>query len=837
MDQLQDVISRVKPYLTDYLKEKGYEPDHTGKYKCIHPEHDDSNPSMGIINGEVFHCFGCNCTGNILHAAHWLEGLPINGKEFLVENLKYIAEKYSVSMPEIELTDKDQYKMFAYNVYQQASSILNGYNNYDFTKEKGWNKDVCKQLHIGTVDSWEDFEEKLKRNAGITKQAIKEIGITRRLFNEYCITFTVFDHNGRPVGFAARDIRYDSMVESDAPNNPQISKWVNTSDVCPIYEKSAILYGFHYAKNRGGATYIFEGYGDYVTAFQNGMKSCVALCGTSFTQQQKDLLQRYNMTDIIICKDYDKNGEGQKSAIRDIDKYFASNPDMKIRVVDWSASEEAIQMLEEKDCNSVDPDLFIYEHGIKEFKFIPKISAFELKLRTLDTDLSDEEKCKQVIPIIVNDQSPISQSVKAAQLSELVDYRISKADIMDEVKLKQKMASREVKKRQDKVKAEFDKNWEHMNPEERLESVESFKQSIQLEVDVKPLSGKRVLIDQLDELSTMIMDNKLGEIKLSTGEPAIDEAFNGGFDKNGTYIAFPGVSNIGKSSFMVWLTMKMLMEHDEDTKFLVFTIDDYTSEFYMKMLAAISGVRIDDLFDTEKLNEQEIFAVKDAMNMVTNRWVDAEERLWIKDCNEGITTGFIERWLQHVRTSWDGNLVFVLDNFHKLRGPHEPRIQCKHDSNALMRFANKYSTIILATMELNKVGYDREPGLGDISEARNMEYDIKAGMFIQQEFHTNKRTHKRWPDDTEENPENVIKPINEFQVLKNKAAGFKGILQARFDPARCRFHFDTNEYEAGFDDASTGNFVNSKGEKIAEYNYIRENSQPSPNEFDEEYWK
>ena len=60
------------PTIVDYFNTMIY-PRHpqlgyfTGSNKVVCPFHEDLNPSMGIIPGtEVFHCFGCQATGDVI---------------------------------------------------------------------------------------------------------------------------------------------------------------------------------------------------------------------------------------------------------------------------------------------------------------------------------------------------------------------------------------------------------------------------------------------------------------------------------------------------------------------------------------------------------------------------------------------------------------------------------------------------------------------------------------------------------------------------------------------------------------------------------------------------
>ncbi len=95
IENYEEVIEKILPHLQEYLEEQ--EIDTSKQFCCINPAHDDKNPSSGVVPGEdVFHCFSCGASGNIFHAAHYLENKPLVGVGFITENLAYLAEKYGL---------------------------------------------------------------------------------------------------------------------------------------------------------------------------------------------------------------------------------------------------------------------------------------------------------------------------------------------------------------------------------------------------------------------------------------------------------------------------------------------------------------------------------------------------------------------------------------------------------------------------------------------------------------------------------------------------------------------------------------------------------------------
>ena len=49
LKSFEDQLSKIKPFLPQYLKEMGYDVEHGHKIRCLNPEHDDRTPSMSMF--------------------------------------------------------------------------------------------------------------------------------------------------------------------------------------------------------------------------------------------------------------------------------------------------------------------------------------------------------------------------------------------------------------------------------------------------------------------------------------------------------------------------------------------------------------------------------------------------------------------------------------------------------------------------------------------------------------------------------------------------------------------------------------------------------------------
>ena len=98
-----DKINKYKPYLRQYLQARGIQVPEFGNIRCINPKHNDANASMGISDN-VFHCFGCDCSGDIYKAVELLEGITDFKKQ--VEFVEKFFDSTVSNLPEINKTYK-----------------------------------------------------------------------------------------------------------------------------------------------------------------------------------------------------------------------------------------------------------------------------------------------------------------------------------------------------------------------------------------------------------------------------------------------------------------------------------------------------------------------------------------------------------------------------------------------------------------------------------------------------------------------------------------------------------------------------------------------------------
>ncbi len=297
LKNIVDIADVVGSYIP--LKKSG------ANFVCVCPFHNDKHPSMSISPSKgIYHCFSCKAGGDAIKFVMEYEKLGY------VEAIEKLASIYNVSLEYIssknELkTDKKilenlnlHYKTLLYK-NPEALNYLKSRSITDAIIEKwelGWA--ASSQNTLNLLQN-ENIEPKEALEVGAIKQ--NESGYYASFINR--ITFPIYNHLGRLVGFGGRTI-------SDNP-----AKYIN-SPQSQIFDKSKIFYGYDKAKSeiyRSHSIVICEGYMDCIMLHAAGINNAVAVLGTALTQKHIPLIQR---GDIKVTLSFDSDSAGINAAFK-----------------------------------------------------------------------------------------------------------------------------------------------------------------------------------------------------------------------------------------------------------------------------------------------------------------------------------------------------------------------------------------------------------------------------------------------------------------------------------------------------------------------------------------
>lgn len=785
-DIFQEVLDKGKPYLIEYLEEMGVEVSDKGNFRCIHPEHNDSDPSAFVIPGtedEAFHCFGCQASGDIYTAAHYLEGKPISGPGFIKENVEYLLTKFGIEHEPIQLTDEQILKLKYDRLHKAVLSSMfekqgDDYLHLDLSyaiDTRGWTEETCKKLGIGTIKNYEKFIKSISVKTSMDSSTIEEMGITKMLFGPKLLTFSIKNHKSEVVGFSSRLIDW-------APGCGE-PKYRNTSETKnPFYRKSRVLFGVDLAKKYSALRLdIFEGYGSYVTAFQTNYKNCVALGGTAFTEEHAQLIWDLGFRSINIVMDVDE--VGQPLADKYIEK-FSGYQGLKVSITRLNLTEEELAVHGQND-----PDYFIRTYGIDEYKKQRQMNAFEHMLSKHQHQKGSDEAAEfatNMVRLLINEENRIE---RGRMLKTLAAHTgIDREDLEQEVS---RIENSEVTTIVDET-VRYLKGVSH-NADQVEDILESSLSRIRDSSSTKEEKYRSSTAETIEVFSTIFEEMnsvKEGIHGFETKFRLLDEKLDGIARPSGGGVAIgiAGAPSHGKSIAMLNIAQR-LVEHNDDVNVLYWAIDDNRKTIAYRLVSMLSEVDMKKVRRMWTPSSDEERKIKEAQEWIIE--MTNAQRFIVKDDLFGRSKNKCEYWAKSVQDSTGKDLVIVIDSLHNVgttsgRIANDERTRLKDVSTWLKSICVNLPTTVLCSLELVKNRGDQKPNLQAISETGKIEFDFDviaiAWNEIQGKYGKMDEVHAKWGV-----PGN-FKPYIELDIQKNKtSAGEKGRIFYRFDPSIMKF--------------------------------------------------
>ena len=322
-----------------------------------------------------------------------------------------VAKRYGIEIeeraqPEEDVRrNNDRESMFALNgwVAEYFSKYLEsntegrsiGYSY--FAQKRGFTDATIRKFGLGFCSAKGDEMTKAALAAGYKEEFLLSTGLTRkresdgRLYDRFRdrVMFPVHNISGRIVAFGGRTLRTDGKV----------AKYQNSPE-SEIYSKTRELYGLYFAKKaiqQQEYAIMVEGYTDVISMHQAGVENVVASSGTSLTQDQIRLLNRFTRNITII---YDGDSAGVKATLRGVDMILREG--MNVRIVSLPPEH--------------DPDSFARAHTadeVREYIHDREEDFLSFKTKMLLRDAgSDPIKRSAVIGDMVGSIAQIPDSIQ-----------------------------------------------------------------------------------------------------------------------------------------------------------------------------------------------------------------------------------------------------------------------------------------------------------------------------------------------------------------------------------------------------------------------------------------
>src|SRR6202795_4720388 len=311
--QQADIVRVIGEYVR--LKKSGQ------NFTGLCPFHAEKSPSFAVHpTKQIYHCFGCGVGGDVFKFVMEME------KVAFPEAIRVVAEKWGIAIPRPkerspEERKENQQRTLLVEMHREAQTFfvqqlggtLEGKAARAYLEDRGLDKDAIDRFGIGYAPSGGDallrflkskYKEPLLIESGLVS---RDQSGGARMYDRFRrrITFPIANESGKIVAFGGRALGDD------------LPKYLNSPET-PIYSKSNLLYHLDRAKEalrQRDFAVLVEGYMDAIAVARAGISNVVASCGTSLTEPQVKLLNRFTRRIVV---NYDPDTAGQAATERSL---------------------------------------------------------------------------------------------------------------------------------------------------------------------------------------------------------------------------------------------------------------------------------------------------------------------------------------------------------------------------------------------------------------------------------------------------------------------------------------------------------------------------------------
>src|SRR3954471_9769388 len=277
------------------------------------PFHAEKSPSFSV-NADLglFHCFGCQESGDAITFVRKLDGLDF------VEAVERLAARAGITLRyDSSATSKDRQRRDRLSATVGAAIDFyhrllledpQGGRARNYLRGRGFDGDAARQFVLGWSPDGFDVLSRHLYDLKFSRDDIVDAGLAfvnraQKAQDSFRarLMFPIYDRAGTPVGFGGR------TLTDDGP------KYKNTAETA-LYHKSRLLYGLNWAKAEIGArdeVVICEGYTDVMGFALAGVPNSVATCGTSLADEHVQILKAFTRHVVLA---YDAAAAGRNAA-------------------------------------------------------------------------------------------------------------------------------------------------------------------------------------------------------------------------------------------------------------------------------------------------------------------------------------------------------------------------------------------------------------------------------------------------------------------------------------------------------------------------------------------
>jgi len=381
------------------------------------PFHEERTPSFGINPIEkVYHCFGCQASGDAFTFVMETEGVDFKG------SLELLADRYKVAL-ELEAEDprdaeKRKRRERLLELLERTCTFYvrqlweskEAERAREYLTERGLEEGTLREFRVGYAPSAWDTVLNGSRRAGFGNRELWDVGLAQKsqksgkIYDRFRsqIIFPLADSRGRVTGFAGR-----TMGDDMRP------KYVNSPEG-EIFHKGRTLFAADLARSaaaKAGFVVAAEGYTDVIAMHQVGARNCVGIMGTALTEEQISELARL-APEVRLALDADS--AGKEAMLRAARIALGRTPPLRLRVVALPPGE--------------DPADLVKRTGGEQIQRLVAESVAFIRfrvLRALETgDLTSAEGRDRVIDELGDVLLPMGPSAEREELRRIAADRL-----------------------------------------------------------------------------------------------------------------------------------------------------------------------------------------------------------------------------------------------------------------------------------------------------------------------------------------------------------------------------------------------------------------------------
>ena len=394
------------------------------------PFHRDDTPSFSVNEQkQFFYCFSCHRTGNVFGFLQQYHQLSFR------EAVAKVADMAGINLPAQYTQEAGQGQGSQptsevgqlYRLHQQAAGLYHhllvstpaGQAALHYLHQRGTSDDFIDEFQLGFAPA-ADEEVLLEycQQQKLDYQLLRKSGLfvadsQGQLHDRFRgrVMYPLTNANGQVVAFSGR-----ILAKKGDDHTP---KYLNSPET-EIFNKRDNLFNLHRAKRavrEEQHLILFEGFMDVISAYGAGIHSGVASMGTSLTDDQVQIMQRFSKQ-LVIC--YDGDAAGQNAISRALSLVQADAPSLAVQIVQLPGG--------------LDPDEYVQQQGADKFRAylrnaVETPTQFQLSYLRQGLNLQNQQELigylDAALRVIGQLDEPVAQNVYLKNLADEFNLSVS----------------------------------------------------------------------------------------------------------------------------------------------------------------------------------------------------------------------------------------------------------------------------------------------------------------------------------------------------------------------------------------------------------------------------